>query len=72
MKWTAGFAGAVLAVASVGFATPALASPGPAAGTAQAAADAAAGPGQLRIVQSVDSTHPAGRRRQNEGVPSRR
>ncbi|MFN8088547.1 MAG: hypothetical protein U0R81_06135 [Mycobacterium sp.] len=47
MKWTAGFAGAVLAVASIGFATPALASPGPAAGTAQAAADAAAGPGQL-------------------------
>lgn len=47
MKWTAGFAGAVLAVASIGLATPALASPGPAAGTTQAAADAAAGPGQL-------------------------
>jgi len=47
MKWTAGFAGAALVVASVGLAAPALASPAPAAGTTQAAADAAAGPGQL-------------------------
>lgn len=47
MKWTIGLVGAVLAATSLSLAGPALAAPAPSAGTVQAAADAAAPPGQL-------------------------
>ncbi len=47
MKKATVFIGAALTAASLALAGPACASPGPAAGTVQAAATAAAAPGQL-------------------------